>query len=254
MRIYDEEEAKRLNAEQWQLDLLKLNPSYPHWGPHEDYMWKDGDGWDSRIINETWNDFGPWNLDDYNECVNFYFSVSRAEKECSTCSGSGYHPAAHGVVNTFYAHMNSRGEHWDDKITQDELDALIEQKRIKPGTELAAVNAANRVGARSPTLNHDAINRMILVEARLKRLGLPKTCLECAGHGTVYTAPSAHVSLTLWILHPRKGCSRGVEVSHIEQADLPAIFAWLKAAADRNAARFSKVVAGIEPHQKGLIT
>jgi hypothetical protein len=41
MRKYDENTAKKLNAEQWQLDLPKLNPDYVHWGPHEDYMWKE---------------------------------------------------------------------------------------------------------------------------------------------------------------------------------------------------------------------
>ncbi len=102
MRHYDENDAKELNAQPWQLDLLKLNPAYCHWGPHEDYMWKEG---------------------------------------------SGY----------------------------------------------------------------------------------------------VHTAPAAHVSLTLWWLHPRKGCSRGIEITNIEQGDLPAVFAFLRQAAERNAERFSKI-------------
>ena len=54
MRNYDEEEVKELNAEQWQIDLLKLNPEYVHWGPHEDYMYNDGKGWNGRVIHETW--------------------------------------------------------------------------------------------------------------------------------------------------------------------------------------------------------
>jgi len=89
MRVYDEEEAAELNAERWQLDLLNLNPSYVHWGPHEDYMWKEKEGWDGRVINDTWADFGPWPLDEYNECVNFYFSVIRDSKDCPTCGGNG---------------------------------------------------------------------------------------------------------------------------------------------------------------------
>ena len=50
MRFQDDDEAKQLNAEQWQLDLLRANPPYCGWGPHEDYMWKTGDGWDSRLL------------------------------------------------------------------------------------------------------------------------------------------------------------------------------------------------------------
>lgn len=239
MRVYDEEEAQRLNAEQWQLDLLKLNPGYTCWGPHEDYMWKEKEGWDGRVIKDTWGSFGPWALDELNECVNFYFSVIRSSKECPACGGNSYHHDAQEVVNTFYAHMNARGEHWDDKITQDELEALIERGRAKVGTTVEEVNSQNRPGARG--MGHDAINRWILISARLKRLGLPEGCPECNGNGNVFTSPTAHVTLTLWILHPRKGCSRGVEISAVEQADLPSIFAWLREAAKRNADRFSKL-------------
>jgi len=71
MRYEDNEEAKRLNAEPWQLALLKANPSYCGWGPHEDYMGGKGEGWNSRIIVPTWAEFGPWNLDELNECANF---------------------------------------------------------------------------------------------------------------------------------------------------------------------------------------
>lgn len=239
MRTFDQEEAAKLNAEPWQIDLLKLNPSYVCWGPREDYMCGEGDGWNSPTIHDTWADFGPWELDDLNECVNFYFSAIRASKECLSCGGNGYHHDAQEVVNSFYAHMNERGEYWHDKITQDELDALIEASRIKPGTPLEEVNAQNSPKKRG--FGHDAINRWILASARLKRLSIPESCPECGGSGHVFTAPAAHVTLTLWILHPRKGCSRGVEVSRIEQTDLPAVFTWLREAAMRNAQRFANI-------------
>lgn len=251
MRYYDEDEAKKLNAQQWQIDLLKLNPSYLSWGPHEDYMWKEGGGWDSRIINSTWAEFGPWGLDELNEVVNFYFSVTRASDECKICGGDGYHPKAHGVVNTFYAHQNQHGEHWNDKITQDELDALVDAGRIKNGETIEQVNNANRPGARGfGMMSHDAINRFILIEARCKRLGLPVHCDCCKGDGYVYTKPDAHVSLTLWVLHPRKGCSRGVEIESITQEDLPAVYAYLNEAGRRNAERFSAIAAMATPPNK----
>ena len=240
MRNYDEKEVKELNAEQWQIDLLKLNPGYVYWGPHEDYMYNDGKGWDGRVIHETWKDFGPWELNELNECVNFYFSVNRRSEECKICGGNGYHSDAQEIVNTFYAHMNDAGIHWNDKITQDELDALIKHGRFKSGITVEEVNNKNKPWSRGIE-SHDAINRSILIEARLKRLGIKKLCDECNGNGFVYIEPKASVYLTLWMLHPRKGCSRGVEISNIEQDDLPAIFEWLKDAAKRNADRFCKL-------------
>lgn len=242
MRYHDEDEAKKLNAEQWQIDLLALNPSYCSWGPHEDYMCQKGDGWDSISINKTWADFGPWNLDDLNECVNFYFEVNRASEECKTCGGDGYHPDAHGVVYTFYRHQCKSGEiNWNDKITDDEASALVKERRAPEGSTAESINAQNRPGARG--MGHDAINRHILIQARLTRLGLPHWCPTCDGDGYVYTSPAAHVSLVLWWLHPRKGCSRGIEIERVEQKDLPAIYAFLSNAAARNAQRFNAVVA-----------
>jgi hypothetical protein len=252
MRYHDDDESKLLNAEQWQQDLLRANPPYCGWGPHEDYMTKTGESWDCRIIVPTWAEFGPWKLDDLNECAGFYFDVSRASEECKTCGGNGYHPKAQGVVNTFYSHMNQAGESWNKDITQDEVQALVDSGRLMDWTHdfvagegwkkkvpeyvptAAEVNAAQS-GFRS----HDAINRGILTEARLKRLGLPVLCPNCEGRGETFTEPAAHVSLVLWWLHPRKGCSRGIEVTRIERGDLPAVRAFLAAAADRNAMRFA---------------
>lgn len=234
MRHFDQEEADRLNAPLWMLDLLKLNPSYVSWGPHEDYMWNNGDGWNGRQIYETWADFGPWELNDLNEVVNFYFSINRASEDCRACCGNGYHPDGQEIVNSFYSHMNPAGKHWHDDITQDELDALIEAGRIKPPMTVAQVNAMQH----GRCLGHDGINRHILTKARLNRFGIPHECPACQGHGYVFTEPDAHTSLTLWVLHPHKGCSRGVEITRIQQEELPAIFEYLRQAADRNAQRF----------------
>lgn len=260
MRYQDDDEAKRLNAEPWQLALLKANPPYCAWGPHEDYMITKGEGWNSRIIVSTWAEFGPWNLDDLNECVNFYFYVNRASEECKNCGGNGYHPSAHGVTETFYEHQCEAREvspslAWHDKITQDEVQALVDEGRLREITHdfvagegwkaktPAVIPTATKVNAmqRGRGFGHDAINRMILIDARLKRLGLPKTCLSCDGHGDTFTEPAAHVSLVLWWLHPRKGCSRGIEVTRLERDDLPAVQTFLKDAAKRNAERFNGV-------------
>ena len=240
----DTEEVSKLNAEQWQLDLLALNPSYPHWGPYEDYMTGDDKGWASRVLIPTWGEM-QFQLDDLNECVHFYFSVNRSSQKCPECDGDGLSAQARPISESFYEHGCAgaglpRSAAWHNKITEDELDALKSKHRIPNSVSLDAVNEDNSTFGLGPC-NHDAINRWILIDARCKRLGIPKLCPECGGDGFIYTAPTAHVSLTLWIIHPRKGASRGVEVGHIERSELPQVFAYLKEAAQRNAERFSKI-------------
>lgn len=289
---YELKDLAKLNPEPWMVDQLKLNPSYPHWGPHEDYMWKEKEGWDSRVIHESWDGFGPWSLDDYNEVVNFYFHVGRPAETCSVCGGLCYHPDAQWVSESFYSHSSpfknrtpseeagsrlmqafgapdlpgaiprgtimpsaelvgrygqlfmdfcvrtmERGGAWNDDITEDEAAALIEHHRYKAGQTAAEINAEQH----GRGIGHDCINRHILIETRLKRLGMPKYCELCDGDGSVYTGP-AHLALTLWVIHPRKGASRGVEVNNIRQDQLPDVYEYLHAAAKRNADRFKLVV------------
>lgn len=244
MKYFDEDEAARINAEPWQIDLLKRNPGYLGWGPHEDYMCGDGNGWNSRQLYPSWVDFGPWQLDDLNECVNFYFSVNRASKECGSCGGNGYHRDAQEVVNSFYSHMNPKGEHWNDKITEDEVKALLDANRLYDWTRKGITPTAEEVNAaqnQRGLMGHDGINRSILTRTRLERLGIPVECDECGGHGYTYTAHVAHVSLTLWWLHPRKGCSRGIEIERIEESEIPAVLEFLRTAAKRNADRFANL-------------
>ncbi|MFZ2306801.1 MAG: hypothetical protein WAW73_20195 [Rhodoferax sp.] len=245
MKYFDAEEAAKLNAKPWQVALLDANPSYLGWGPHEDYMCGDKGGWDSRQIVATWEEFGPWNLDDLNECVNFYFEVNRASEDCKHCDGNGYHQDAQIIVNTFYRHQCAPGQTpWNDKITEDEADALIAAGRAKAGETAATINAAQHGGG---FLSHDAINRGILIQARAKRLlGVDGYCPHCNGEGYVHTAPDATVALILWWLHPRKGCSRGIEISSIQQSELPAVRDFLAEAAKRNAERFSGVSKIVE--------
>lgn len=260
MRVYDEEEAAHLGAKPWQLELLGVNPSYVSWGPHEDYMWKDEGGWDSPQIFPTWAEFGSWQLNELNECASFYFHIERDSEECPDCGGSGYHPSARKIVKTFYRHMcHEVGEPpsaaWCDKITQDEVQALVDAGRLRDFTHefVAGQGWKPRVPAVAPTaaevnawqsgqrLGHDAINRHILTAQRIKRvLGLEDhRCPRCEGHG--YTAPEPRLCLTMWWMHPRKGASRGIEVSSLTRDDLPAVQAFLAEAAERNAARFANI-------------
>lgn len=39
---YDQDELKALNAEDWMIKVLDVNPGYNSWGPYEDYMSDEG--------------------------------------------------------------------------------------------------------------------------------------------------------------------------------------------------------------------
>lgn len=239
MRIYDKDEIEELNAEPWQIELLHLNPSYVCWGPHEDYMYKEpGKGWDAPVFVDSWKKF-DWDLDDLNECVNFYFEVVRDSEECSQCRGTGYNEQTKKIADSFYGYGPDDPEKWIYNITQDEVDALWGHNRLKGSfNEKPTPEQVNEWAKKG--LGHDGINRWILIEVRAKRLGVYGTCPNCNG-GSVYTVPNAHVNLVLWMLHPRKGCSRGVEIKNIQQDDVPSIMKFLKEAADRNAQRFKSI-------------
>jgi hypothetical protein len=292
---YDVEELSRMNAKPWQVGLLKYNPEYVFWGPHEDYMWKKGEaGWEKPIFYDSWKKM-ELTLDELNEIVNFYFEIDRESKECEACNGTGYHPDAMWISESFYRHsspfstqtdyerataealkrafsmdtekkkgnnsfpseslMDKYGqafrdfcfemgvhEFWSNRITQDELDELVKEGRLRDfkNPTVEEVNESQMKKGKG-FLSHDAINRGILIEQRCKRLGVPKTCPDCEGHGHVFTAPEAHVNLVMWLIHPRKGASRGVEVKNVLEEDLPAIFEFLRQAAERNQQRFSKI-------------
>jgi hypothetical protein len=276
----DDDRARlaRLNVEPWMIEHLKLNPEYVHWGPGEDYMSTKGESWAASQEVTGWSAFGPWALDELNECVHFYFELERPSEECAACAASGYNAKTKVIADTFYDHGDysidfthwrivgsiedarklggATGRRWHDKITQDEVDALVAAGRLRKWTEsgwqtvprtAAEVNAANAEGAKHHhELDHDGINRGILIEARAKRLGVWGLCPSCEGHGTVFTTPHGHLNVVLWVLHPRKGCSRGVRVRHLSEVDAEAVKRWLAQAADRNAQRFGKITRAYE--------
>lgn len=69
-------------------------------------------------------------------------------------------------------------------------------------------------------------------------------CHACRGRGSIPSEETAHVSLTLWILHPRKGASRGVEIDRIaDEHEALEAMTWLRQAAEQNAARWAPLVA-----------
>lgn len=254
---YDVESLKKLNAEPWMIEQLSLNPSYVFWGPGEDYMksWikKDGEyhGWETGALIPNMKEF-QWTLDELNECVNFYFQLDREAVDCEFCL-DGYNAQTSRISEDFYD-FERTGNRWCDRITMDELKNLIrvgriDRKFLDVPDCLDVINRINSSTGRLSSdyeyncgvLHHDAINRGFLIEARAKRLGVWGYCEKCQGTRSIYTAPKARLQLVLWIIHPRKGCSRGVLIEQVDQEDLPKAYAFLKEAAKRNHERFSKI-------------
>lgn len=241
----DVELANEIGVPQWMLGLIqRVNTEYCYWGPGEGYMYGPNadKGWSTGVEVKNWKEF-EWQLDEWNECVHFYFMAHRNSEKCLDCDGSGYNPETKQLSDDFYD-WNETGRKWNDKITQEEVDILVQEDRlcrfktskgINPTAE--KVNEQERKGPH----HHNAINRCILIQARAQRLGIYGDCESCQGEGFVYIEQDCHLGLVLWIIHPRKGASRGVVIKEIKQEDLPAIKGWLTKARERNQQRFAAI-------------
>jgi hypothetical protein len=131
-----------------------------------------------------------------------YLNPDRADVECVDCGGSGYGPAARMIAETFYGYEHQELG-WHDKITQDEVQALVDEGRLMDFTHTwspddgwqrrpdgyvptaAEVNEDQHKHPGRMLGGHDAINRHILIKARCKRLGIACDCPACGGHGVI---------------------------------------------------------------------
>ena len=276
---YDLEEVKTLKAKDWQLALLKRNPSYTCWGNYEDYMSNKDAGWASAHELETFKEH--FELDELNELVNFYFEVYRKGHSYPHCEGSALNVATKQISDDWYAFDNPRyidvdsnrrfnDNAWSHHITDDEVFELIKHgrlgdltdyrghfdeekqkwmgwvdgKRIKIAAprpnQIPTAEKVNHWSAYERGFGHDSINQWICVKQRAIRLGVYGSCEHCE-EGVIYDESEARVALQLWMLHPRKGCSRGVYIKNIEENEVPEVLEFLRGAAKRNAKRFSKL-------------
>ena len=121
-----------------------------------------------------------------------------ASQDCSVCGGGSYNPETKQISDDWYDFEHT-GRRWCDKITQDEVDALIEHGRLHdfthqwtPGEGWVAIDPPPVVTAEMVNLwsrnglGHDAINQWICVETRAKRLGVYGNCPACNGEGTIW--------------------------------------------------------------------
>lgn len=140
--------------------------------------------------------------------VNPYY---KHQQDCGLCDSSGYNDLTRQLADDWYDFANT-GRKWCEKITQDEVAALIAGNRLWEFTRTwtkgtgwvdrdpPATVTADQVNAwqASRTLGHDAINRMICIETRAKRFGVYGHCDECKGEGTLWDSPEHKVLCDGW--------------------------------------------------------
>lgn len=199
-----------------------------------------------------------WDLDDLNEIVNFYFEIERKSEHCEECGQTGYNPETRQISEDWYDFEHT-GRKWNHNITQDEVQALVDRDRLHDFThtyeksvgwqkrEDGYIPTAEEVNAWSKEgFGHDSINHYVCVNQRAERLGVYGLCSSCEGEGYVYTEPAAKLGLVLWVIHPRKGCSRGIHIKDLKQENVIPAMKYLTEAMERNANRFSGI-AGYVP-------
>jgi hypothetical protein len=198
---------------------------YIGWAPGDDYM-SGGGGAENKKFNsweEFENGFGAGGDVDLNLIADFYFQHEADSVECEDCDGDGYSTEVH-AWGEFHGG-------WENRLTQDEVDVLVAAGRLKPGS-----TPTNKIGYH-PRLGHDSIDRSHLTETRAKRLGVPLLCHACKGKGRIPTEEE-NLQLLVWMLHPRKGCGRGIRVKNIKEEDLPKIKEWVRKSFEKHTDHF----------------
>ena len=121
--------------------------------------------------------------------------------KCSACDGSGSNPAVKRLSDDWYGFERPE-RRWSNNITQDEVDALVKERRLLDltsrwdGEKREYVTVRESITAKEVNewskgrgLGHDAINQWICVETRAKRLGIwgkDGRCEICHGHGDIF--------------------------------------------------------------------
>ena len=137
---------------------------------------------------------------------------------CLDCDGSGYSTAAKKISDDWYG-FNDSNDKWSDKLTQDEVDELVNSHRLREFSDFFIEKIINgQVHKILPAelvnlyfrhdelrrsilwlLGHDGINQSICVSARCNRLGIQICCLTCNGTGNIWDSEKHRIDSDNWM-------------------------------------------------------
>lgn len=222
-------------------------------------------------MNVTWKGF-----------INPYNAIN-----CTLCDGSGYNKETKELSDDFYD-FNRKGTKWNDKITQEEVEHLVEKGRLSDFLEhwysyneeketwefldrskkdrkwkpcekpmMPTAEKVNEVNRGVSLGSHDAINRSFLLQFRAKKLGIYGLCELCEGNGYYYTDDKIGELAEAWeSFEPPKGkgyqmwetCSEGSPQSPVFRS-LDELCEWLE---ESNASWFGYETATKEEWKQSL--
>lgn len=217
----------------------------------------------------------------FNQVWEGYINPYRSQ-ECKACDQSGLNPATKQLKDDWYGFSCSEQDWvytapnrrynrkaWSHNIVQDEVDALVKEKRLMDFTH--TWTKENRWQPKNPPyhptaeevnkwslegMGHDSINCWICVEARAKRLGVYGLCKYCHGEGDIWQSEEVKKQHEAWkSFEPPRGkgfqlwetTSEGSPVSPVF-ASLDELCSW----AEGNASTFADHKATKEQWKKML--
>ena len=208
---------------------LNLNKgNYNCWGNGQDYMSSKKGQWNSDVELDSIKDM--WELDDLNECVNFYFRAEKKVKTCESCSGSGIS-------------SRSETEQWNisyrkENLTEEDVTGLYEDGWLKTKPKDLHDFLTND---KYKDFDIDVLRIHTILKRRAEREGYDYLCQCCQGDGCIDIDKKYSLALQLWILHPRKSSSLGVLIHNITEQDLPEVYKLLNCARERFNIKFDKI-------------
>ncbi len=104
---------------------------------------------------------------------------------CKSCNETGQNDKTRELSEDWYGFERPH-KRWCHRLTQLEVDALVEKGRLRDLTHDGHQPTAKEVNEWAQEVNimgHDAINRWIAVDARAKHLGFLGDCPRCDGEG-----------------------------------------------------------------------
>lgn len=113
-------------------------------------------------------------------------------------------------ANRLAAHFNNA---WMHHLTQEDVDALVDDDRLRDFTHTFDAKADPRWQKIEPPVRptaeqvnewslkgfgHDSINAHVVIKARCEREGLPLTCATCGGEGSFEAYPGQREEAEAW--------------------------------------------------------